>query len=40
LSGYDKATMACDIRELVRHLGYDRVNLAGRAVPDRELFPY
>ncbi|MFL4904968.1 alpha/beta fold hydrolase [Streptomyces sp. MMS24-I2-30] len=31
-SGYDKATMAQDIYALVRHLGYDRVNIAGEDV--------
>ncbi|WP_411141557.1 alpha/beta fold hydrolase [Streptomyces sp. x-80] len=31
-SGYDKATMARDVHELVRHLGHERVNLAGEDV--------
>ncbi|MEW2490767.1 alpha/beta hydrolase [Streptomyces sp. NPDC048411] len=31
-SGYDKATMARDVHELVRHLGYERVNVAGEDV--------
>ncbi|MGW6597841.1 alpha/beta fold hydrolase [Streptomyces sp. NPDC055036] len=31
-TGYDKATMAQDVYELVRHLGYDRVNIAGEDV--------
>jgi pimeloyl-ACP methyl ester carboxylesterase len=28
-SGYDKKNMARDVHELVRHLGYDRVGIAG-----------
>ncbi|MEU1881651.1 alpha/beta hydrolase [Streptosporangium sp. NPDC020072] len=31
-SGYDKKTMARDVRELVRALGHDRVNIAGHDV--------
>ncbi|MEU8972913.1 alpha/beta hydrolase [Streptomyces monashensis] len=31
-SGYDKTTMAHDVHALVRHLGYDRVNVAGEDV--------
>lgn len=31
-SGYDKKTMARDVRELVRVLGHDRVNIAGHDV--------
>ncbi|MEV4757838.1 alpha/beta hydrolase [Micromonospora sp. NPDC049559] len=31
-AGYDKTTMARDIRELVRHLGYEKVNVAGEDV--------
>ncbi|MFF3786837.1 alpha/beta fold hydrolase [Streptomyces sp. NPDC001933] len=30
--GYDKATMARDVHELVRHLGYEQVNIAGEDV--------
>jgi pimeloyl-ACP methyl ester carboxylesterase len=30
--GYDKKTMARDIYELIRHLGYDRVNIAGHDI--------
>jgi len=29
LRGYDKRTMASDIRDLVRHLGYERITLIG-----------
>jgi haloacetate dehalogenase len=28
-TGYDKRTMAADVRELLRHLGHDRVALVG-----------
>ncbi|WP_216677772.1 alpha/beta fold hydrolase [Streptomyces sp. MNP-20] len=31
-SGYDKKTMAADIHALVRHLGHDRVHLAGHDI--------
>jgi len=31
-SGYDKKTAALDIRELARHLGYDRINLVGHDI--------
>ncbi|HUR08593.1 MAG TPA: alpha/beta hydrolase [Nonomuraea sp.] len=31
-SGYDKKTMAADILELVRHLGHDRVDVAGHDI--------
>ncbi|MFJ6722402.1 alpha/beta fold hydrolase [Streptomyces sp. NPDC091259] len=31
-SGYDKKTMARDIYELVRHLGHERVNIAGEDI--------
>ncbi|MFJ6017647.1 alpha/beta fold hydrolase [Streptomyces sp. NPDC092952] len=31
-SGYDKTTMAHDVHALVRHLGYERVNIAGEDV--------
>lgn len=31
-SGYDKKTMATDIHELVKHLGYDTINLAGHDI--------
>jgi alpha-beta hydrolase superfamily lysophospholipase len=31
-SGYDKKTMAQDIHQLIRHLGYDRVNIAGHDI--------
>jgi pimeloyl-ACP methyl ester carboxylesterase len=30
--GYDKKTMARDVRELARHLGYDKVDIAGHDV--------
>lgn len=30
--GYDKKTMAGDVAELVRHLGYDTVNVAGHGI--------
>lgn len=32
VSGYDKRTMARDIFELVRHLGYSKVNIAGHDI--------
>ncbi|MES2486423.1 MAG: alpha/beta hydrolase [Bacteroidota bacterium] len=31
-SGYDKKTMATDIHELVKQLGYDKINLAGHDI--------
>lgn len=31
-AGYDKRTMATDIRELVRHLGFDRVAVVGHDI--------
>ena len=31
-SGYDKKTMASDIHELVKHLGYKKINLAGHDI--------
>tara|TARA_R110000868_G_scaffold409765_2_gene695957 strand:- start:15600 stop:16622 length:1023 start_codon:yes stop_codon:yes gene_type:complete len=31
-SGYDKKTMASDIHELVKHLGYDKINIAGHDI--------
>jgi pimeloyl-ACP methyl ester carboxylesterase len=30
--GYDKRTMATDIRELVRHLGFDRLAVVGHVI--------
>src|SRR4029453_10959755 len=30
--GYDKKTMATDLRELVRHLGLDRVSIVGHDI--------
>ncbi|MFE0041761.1 alpha/beta fold hydrolase [Streptomyces albireticuli] len=31
-SGFEKKTMAADIRELARHLGHDRINIAGHGI--------
>jgi pimeloyl-ACP methyl ester carboxylesterase len=31
-TGYDKKTIAADIHELVRGLGYDRINLVGHDI--------
>ena len=38
--GYDKKTMAGDIRELVKSLGYDKVNLAGHDIGSAVAFAY
>jgi len=39
-TGYDKKTMARDIYSLVRHLGYERVNIAGHDVGSMVAFAY
>lgn len=39
-SGYDKKTMARDIFELVRHLGYSTVNIAGHDIGSMVAFSY
>ncbi|GAA1521642.1 alpha/beta hydrolase [Kribbella lupini] len=39
-SGYDKKTMARDVLELVRHLGYSTVNLAGHDIGAMVAFSY
>jgi pimeloyl-ACP methyl ester carboxylesterase len=39
-SGYDKKTMARDIYELVRHLGHDRVNIAGHDIGAMVAFSF
>ncbi|GAA3436369.1 alpha/beta fold hydrolase [Kutzneria kofuensis] len=36
--GYDKKTMAADIGELVRHLGHDRVDVAGHDIGSMVAF--
>ncbi|MFD9489287.1 alpha/beta fold hydrolase [Streptomyces sp. NPDC059991] len=38
--GYDKKTMARDVRELVRALGYDRVNIAGHDIGSKVAFSF
>jgi len=38
--GYDKKTMAKDIYELVRHLGYDKVDIAGHDIGAMVAFAY
>ncbi|TDC68631.1 alpha/beta fold hydrolase [Streptomyces hainanensis] len=39
-SGYDKKTMARDIRELVRFLGYERVDVAGEDIGSQVAFSF
>ncbi|ONI86364.1 alpha/beta hydrolase [Actinosynnema sp. ALI-1.44] len=39
-SGYDKKTMARDIHELVRHLGFDRVDLVGHDIGAMVAFSF
>lgn len=39
-SGYDKKTMARDIHELVRHLGYERAHLAGHDIGAMVAYAY
>lgn len=39
-SGYEKKAMAGDIRELVRHLGFDKVNIAGHGIGSMVAFAY
>lgn len=39
-SGYDKKTMAHDVHELVRHLGYDKVRIAGHGIGGMVAFAY
>jgi pimeloyl-ACP methyl ester carboxylesterase len=38
--GYDKQNMAKDIYELVRHLGYDKVDIAGHDIGAMVAFAY
>jgi len=38
--GYDKKTMAKDIYELVRHLGYDKVDVAGHDIGSMVAFSF
>jgi pimeloyl-ACP methyl ester carboxylesterase len=40
VDGYDKKTMAKDIYELVRHLGYDKVDIAGHDIGSMVAFAY
>lgn len=37
-AGYDKKTMAADVAALIRELGYDQVNLAGRDIGSMVAF--
>ena len=39
-TGYDKKTMAQDIFELVKHLGYDKVNIAGHDIGAQVAFSF
>ncbi|TDC35472.1 alpha/beta hydrolase [Kribbella albertanoniae] len=39
-TGYDKKTMARDIFELVRHLGYSKANIAGHDIGSMVAFSY
>ncbi len=39
-AGYDKKTMAKDIHELVRHLGYDEVDIAGHDIGSMVAFSF
>jgi pimeloyl-ACP methyl ester carboxylesterase len=39
-SGYDKKTMARDVFELVRHLGYESVNIAGEDIGSMVAFSF
>ncbi|ARZ68117.1 alpha/beta hydrolase [Streptomyces albireticuli] len=39
-SGFEKKTMAGDIRELARHLGHDRINIAGHGIGAMIAFAY
>ena len=39
-SGYDKKNMAQDIYELVRQLGYDKVNVAGHDIGSMVAFSF
>jgi pimeloyl-ACP methyl ester carboxylesterase len=39
-TGYEKKAMAGDIRELVRHLGYEKVNIAGHGIGSMVAFAY
>ncbi|MFK3979773.1 alpha/beta fold hydrolase [Micromonospora sp. NPDC050397] len=39
-TGYDKKTMARDVAELVRHLGYDRVDIAGSDIGAMVAFSF
>ncbi|MCP9956638.1 alpha/beta fold hydrolase [Streptomyces sudanensis] len=38
--GYDKKTMAGDIRALARHLGYERINVAGHGIGSMVAFSH
>ena len=39
-TGFDKKNMAKDVYELVRHLGYDRVNIAGHDIGSQVTFSF
>jgi pimeloyl-ACP methyl ester carboxylesterase len=39
-AGYDKKTMAQDIFELMRHLGYDKINIAGHDIGSMTSFSF
>jgi pimeloyl-ACP methyl ester carboxylesterase len=39
-TGYEKKSMAADIRELVRHLGHEKVNIAGHGIGSMVAFAY
>lgn len=39
-SGYEKKAMASDIRQLVRHLGHEKVNIAGHGIGSMVAFSY
>ena len=40
MTGYDKKTMAKDIFELARHLGYEKVNIAGHDIGSMVAFSF
>lgn len=39
-AGYDKKTVAADIRALVDHLGFDRVSIAGHDLGSTVVYPF
>jgi len=39
-TGYDKKTMAADIHALVRHLGYDKADIAGHDIGSQVAYAY